>query len=342
MDRVEFINPQGSGANAYYRNTAPKKKSRKSLLIIIVLLVLVILGGFGVYFVYNDNDGYSYGGGEPYIGILHVEGTIQGDSATADTYQHDWLLQHIEYMKKDPSNQGIMLYVNSPGGSVYQADELYLELMEYKEKTNRPLYAYFGQQAASGGYYIAAGADKITANRNSNTGSIGVYMGPLIDVSTLLENLGISAEMITAGENKAMGSGFEPLTDQQRAIYQSYVDEAYQQFVEIVANGRNMDIETVKVLADGRMYTALQAKENGLIDEVSDFDTAKRAMLLETELECSFIDIKYAPQISMMDMLFSLQDTIREASASGKISEAESVLKLREEYSNFNVQYLAQ
>jgi len=344
MDRIEFTNPQsGGGSAAYYRTAAPKKKSRGPLLIIVVLIVLVILGGIGVFFVLSDDgDGFSYGGTEPYVGILYIEGTMTGDSSYADTYQHDWLLKNIEYMRKDENNQGLMIYVDSPGGSVYQADELYLELIEYKEKTNRPLYAYFGEMAASGGYYVAAGADKIFANRNSTTGSIGVYAGPFIDVSALLETLGVDIELVTAGENKAMGSAYMPLTEEQRAIFQSSVDEAYDQFVGIVASGRGMDIAKVEELADGRTYTAIQAKEAGLVDEVCDFDTAKRAMLLETELECGFAEIKYTPKTNMMDILLAVQSTVQDINVSGKVSEAEAALKLIEEYSSYTLQYLAQ
>lgn len=101
-----------------------------------------------------------------------------------------------------------------------------------------------------GGYYVSAGCDKIIANRNCWTGSIGVTLGTMYDVSELLDNLGIKTQTITSGANKAMGSSVEPMTKEQKQIYQSMVAEAYEQFTEIVAEGRNMSLSKVKKLAD--------------------------------------------------------------------------------------------
>ena len=113
-----------------------------------------------------------------------------------------------------------------------------MKLKEYKEKTKRPVYAYMGSMAASGGYYISAPADMIFANRNCWTGSIGVTIGTLYDLSGFLERHGIKAVTIASGRNKSMGSIVDPLTDEQRRIFQSLVDEAYDQFVNIVAEER--------------------------------------------------------------------------------------------------------
>ena len=132
--------------------------------------------------------------------------------------------------------------------------------------------------AASGGYYISAPCDKIIANRNCWTGSIGVTLGTMYDISELLDNLGIKTNTITSGANKAMGSNVEPMTSEQRAIFQSMVDEAYEQFVGIVAEGRDMKISKVKKLADGRIYTAKQALDNGLIDQIGTFEEAAADM----------------------------------------------------------------
>lgn len=109
----------------------------------------------------------------------------------------------------------MILFVNSPGGGVYESDELYLKIKEYQEQTECPVYAVMGSMAASGGYYISAPADKIVANRNTWTGSIGVTIGTLYDISGLLEQYGVKTETITAGRNKAMGSSVEPMTEEQ-------------------------------------------------------------------------------------------------------------------------------
>ncbi len=212
-----------------------------------------------------------------YIGILDISGTIQANSGTsslfaeAGGYNHDFLLSSVEDMMDDPLNKGILLSLNTPGGTVYEADELYLKLMEYKEKTGRPIYAYMHGTAASGGYYLAMAADEIYANRNTMTGSIGVIVSTY-DMSALYEKLGIKEVNIASGRNKAMGSPGTPMTEEQLGIYQSYVDEAYNQFVDIIAKGRNMDREQVLPLADGRIYSASQALDLDLIDGIDGYE----------------------------------------------------------------------
>ncbi len=222
---------------------------------------------------------------EEFIGVLNIVGEIGETSSSilnsSETYNHQLYMNYIDKMEKSDNNKGILLYVDSPGGAVYQSDELYLKLMEYKEVTNRPVWAYFASQACSGGYYIAMAADKIYANRNCWTGSIGVIIS-LVNCKKLYEKLGIKEIDITSGKNKAMGSSGLDLTEEQYDILQSLVDEAYDQFVEIVCDGRNLDEETVRKLADGRLYSALQAKEKNMIDEIGSLEDEKLAMEQET------------------------------------------------------------
>lgn len=269
----------GESEKIYEFNPQPskKKKGRKGLKIWIIVLVVVVAFGalisatlskaiIGKAETLPD---------ETYIAIIHVEGTIARDNVDswgrAVGYQHDFTIRAIDKMIKDANNAGIILYVDSPGGGVYESDELYFKIKEYKESTNRPVFSYMASMAASGGYYISAPADLIFANRNCWTGSIGVTIGTLFDVSGFLENHGIKTNTITSGSNKSMGSMVDPLTEEQRAIFQSLVDEAYNQFIGIVAEGRNMDEAQVKKLADGRIYTAAQALDVGLIDGVSTY-----------------------------------------------------------------------
>lgn len=207
-----------------------------------------------------------------YIAIVRVEGTIQEQADTnafgeAVGYQHATTLDYIDNLIDDSGNVGILLYVDSPGGTVYESEELYLKLKEYKEKTGRPIWDYMAHYAASGGYMVSMAADKIYANPNTTTGSIGVIMSGY-DMSGLYEKLGIRYVSITSGANKDSSQ----MTDEQIAIYQEQVDEYYNKFVGIVAEGRSMSEEDVKVLADGRTYTANQAIDNGLIDEIALYD----------------------------------------------------------------------
>lgn len=242
---------------------------------------------------------------DDYVGIINIVGEIQASDGVSSSYEynHDLYLDYIEKMEKSRTNKGILLYVNSPGGGVYESDEMYLRLMEYKEKTQRPVWAYFADQACSGGYYIAMAADKIYANRNTWTGSIGVIVS-LLNCKDLYDKLGIKEIDITSGKNKAMGSSGLDLTEEQRDILQSLVDEAYDQFVGIVAQGRNMDESGVRVLADGRIYSAKQAKENGLVDEIADLDEAKAAFADEEGFDSDIEFFTPENDLSIFDALF--------------------------------------
>lgn len=216
-----------------------------------------------------------------YVAVVRVEGTIQQQTDTSvwstdSGYQHTSTMSYIDKLIKDKNNKGIMLYVDSPGGAVYESEELYDKLMEYKEKTKRPVYDYMAYYAASGGYMTSVAADKIYANKNTTTGSIGVIMSGY-DMTGLYEKLGIRYVSITSGKNKDSSK----MTDEQIAIYQTQINEIYQSFVDKVAKGRNMSDEEVKELADGRTYTGEQALKNGLIDEISTYDEAKSALSKE-------------------------------------------------------------
>lgn len=252
-----------------------------------------------------------------FIGRINVIGTIQGSqtagfSAQSDVYNHTRSMEFVDKMIESENNKGILLYVDSPGGTVYHSDEMYLKLMEYKEKTGRPIYAYFASEACSGGYYISMAADHIYANRNTWTGSIGVVIS-LLNYKELADKLGVKFDYIVSGDNKSMGAATEELTDEQREILQSLVDEAYDQFTDIVASGRNMSKSKVIDLADGRLYSAKQALDNGLVDEILGFEDVKKDV-------CDKMDAKeiYTPETSggVMRYLYGLTSNIKKSSDS--------------------------
>lgn len=240
-----------------------------------------------------------------FIGVINVVGTIQGSQgsglSSGSGYNHSLYMKFVDKMMESDNNRGIMLYVDSPGGNVYESDELYLKLMEYKEATGRPVWAYFASEACSGGYYISMAADKINANRNCWTGSIGVIIS-LTNYKDLYDKVGLKEIDITSGANKAMGSGAAELTEEQRQILQDMVDEAYDQFVGIVAEGRNMDEAQVRKLADGRIYTAKQAIENGLVDELGSYEDMQEQF--ETAVGETGLEF-YAPEADSLTSLFS-------------------------------------
>ena len=278
-------------------DTKSKKRGGGVLFLIIVIAVALlalafgILNGFGVIKLpasafskkeknspVNINVGNfkfgNFSAKKKYVACLYITGVIEEAN---ELYNQEWLLDTIEGLEDDESNVGIMLVIDSPGGTVYEADEVYLALRKYKN-SGKQLWAYFKSMAASGGYHIACAADMIYANRNTMTGSIGVIIGPTIDATVLLDKLGIKATSFASGKNKGMLNYNSPLTDEQQQIMQGLVDECYEQFVGIVSSGRKMALSDVKALADGRVYTAKQAKENGLIDFVGTLENAQSRM----------------------------------------------------------------
>lgn len=204
-----------------------------------------------------------------YVGVLTIKGVIEEEN---NEYNQKWILETIELLKNDPQNRALLLKINTPGGSVYESDEVYTALRSYAQE--KPLYAYCASMAASGGYYIACAAEKIYANRNTLTGSIGVVSGQSVDITGLLEKAGVKITTITSGKNKNMLNYNEPLSAEQQSIMQSIADECYTQFTSIVAERRNIAISEVHEIADGRIYTAQQALDLNLIDGISDFNEA--------------------------------------------------------------------
>lgn len=212
---------------------------------------------------------------EPFVGVVRVEGTILNTASSdlfyTESYNHTDTLSFIEDLQNSDYNRGIVLYIDSPGGGVYESDELYLKLKQYSDTTARPIWTYMASQACSGGYYIAMASDLIFANRNTWTGSIGVIMS-LSNYKDLFDKIGIKTVLFTSGPNKAIGNGGTEMTPEQSQILQSLVDESYSQFLSIVSDGRNMDIETLKPIADGRIYTAQQALDLNLIDDIVTYE----------------------------------------------------------------------
>ncbi len=249
-----------------------------------------------------------------YIAVVEVLGTIQEETTdllyTSGTYLHTTTIEYIDDLIYDPENRGILLYVDSPGGTVYESEELYLKLMEYKKETKRPIWVYMAHYAASGGYMISMAGDKIYANPNTTTGSIGVIMSGY-DLTGLYEKLGVEYFSITSGEYKDSSD----MTDEQIEIYQSQVDECYERFVEIVKDGRNMSEKKVKQLADGRTYTAKQALKHGLIDEIALYEDMKDAMRKEFGYTEFYLKETHDYTNQWMSFFFQMKDLFPKSEA---------------------------
>jgi len=255
-----------------------KKQSKSGLLVLVIVVVMsIVLGAMNfidtknsspVQPVHKDMKIKLKKNRNGYIAKLNIEGIIQSHNRS---YNQEWILNTIKALKDDDSNKAIALFIDSPGGTVYEADAVYLALQDYKT-TGKKIYAYQGHIAASGGYYISCAANKIYANRNTLTGSIGVISGTSFDMTELLSKIGIKSKTIHAGKNKNMFNYNEPITAEQEKIMQSVCDSYYEQFINIVAQNRNMKNDEVKDLADGRIYTAKQALDNGLIDSIDSWE----------------------------------------------------------------------
>ncbi len=247
------------------------------------------------------------GGAAPPSGsfsVIRIQGEIasQGSGALGindPSYHHAATLAYIKSLAESENDQGILLYMNTPGGGVYESDEIYRALMDYREKTGRPVWAYMARTCASGGYYICMGAEKLLANYNTTTGSIGVYIA-LTDTSRLYGKLGIQTVLVRSGENKGVGTPGVAITQEQRDIFQATVDESYERFVQLIVEGRQMPRQEVLPLADGRIYTASQALENGLVDELTEWDGALEVFEKETGATA------YYPNFSRQTWLGSL------------------------------------
>lgn len=245
---------------------------------------------------------------EKRIAVVKVNGAIQdvgsGSLLSAVEYDHQFTLSQLQAIKEDETVKGVLLEVDTPGGGVYESRQLYDAIIELKEARDIPIYVSMGSMAASGGYYISAPADKIYAYSETWTGSIGVIMQG-INYGQLAEEYGIVFETLKSGPYKDIMSSTRPMTDEERVIMQSLVDEAYAEFVTVIAEGRGMSPEEVRKVGDGRIYTAKQAVNNGLVDEIGDSEATLQALRTDFELEdaqvfeYSYADTSWASLMSV-------------------------------------------
>ncbi len=208
------------------------------------------------------------------IVVIPLSGTITtGDSSlfSSSTITPGLVREYLTKAEKDPAVTAIVFRIESPGGEIEPCQEILLEIERVKE--TMPIVVSMGGTAASGGYYISTQADKIVALPTTQTGSIGV-ISQLINVEGLLEKLGIQIETFKGGKYKDMYWGFRELTPEEEEIMQEMINEYYEQFIDVVAEGRGLSKDDVRDLATGQLYSGAKAKELGLVDELGDLNTA--------------------------------------------------------------------
>lgn len=204
------------------------------------------------------------------ISVINVEGMIASDQS------NDTIVDMLKEAQKDPQIAGVIMQINSPGGSVYASEKIYKEIKKLQE-INKPVYAVMEELAASGGYYISAPCDKIYASNETWTGSIGVIMQSY-SLEGLFDEYGIKEQNITTGKMKDAGSPGSDMDDEEKEYFQGLVDSAFGRFVKVVSEGRDMSEKEVRKLADGRVYDGSQALENGLVDDIGDLEAAYKDM----------------------------------------------------------------
>lgn len=182
------------------------------------------------------------------------------------------VIHELKEFSRHESVKALVFRIDSPGGGVAASQEIYESVRRVREK-GIPVVASMGTVAASGGYYVACAADTIMANPGTTTGSIGVIL-ETIHISELLEKIGVRYEVVKSGRYKDIGSPHRPMTFEDRRQLQSYIDDAYEQFFDVVLKKRAMEKRALQNLADGRVFTGRQAQELGLVDLLGDYQDA--------------------------------------------------------------------
>jgi protease IV len=243
------------------------------------------------------------------IVILDVNGVIQdtGESGSllqSSGYNHQDFMKKLNYIKEDDSVKGIILKVNSPGGGVVESAEIHDKLAEIQKKSKKPVYISMGSMAASGGYYISTAAKKIYASPETMTGSLGVIMEG-INYEGLADKYGVDFVTIKSGKHKDIMSPTRKMTDEERKILQSMINNSYQGFVKVISEGRNLPVEQVKKIADGRVYDGRQAKELQLIDGFGYLDDVVKDMKKQEKLKGAKV-VRYSDSLGL-GSLFTMQ-----------------------------------
>jgi len=209
--------------------------------------------------------------GKDKIAIVYAQGEILYGEGNRDVIGQGTLMRALRKARENDNIKAVVLRVNSPGGSSLVSDIIWREVVLTKEV--KPVVVSFGNVAASGGYYLAVGADKIFAEPTTITGSIGVF-GTIPNIHELSKDLGINAEQVGTNENSVDYSFFEPMTERFRKQLEEGVEMTYDTFLERVADGRNMSKEAVNEVAQGRVWSGVDALELGLVDELGNLDDA--------------------------------------------------------------------
>jgi len=232
------------------------------------------------------------------IAIIHITGTIMPPFTS-------YTLKAIKQARNDAKVKGVLLVVNSPGGFVADSHQIYHRLKELREATSKPIYVAMDSLAASGGYYVAMGSGpegKIFAEPTTWTGSIGVII-PHYDVTELAEKVGVKATPLTTGQYKDSLSPFKKMSEDDTRVWKHLITQAYDQFLDVIVEGRSkLTREQIREYADGRIFSAKDARQYGLIDEIGYTEDAIEALKTKLNLDKARV-VQYERPASVIDLL---------------------------------------
>lgn len=255
-----------------------------------------------------------------HIAVLYAVGDIveSGEGGIVG----DKMVPEIINLADDENVSGLILRVNSGGGSAFASEQIW-EALEYFKSKDKPFYVSMGDYAASGGYYISCGADRIFADETTLTGSIGVF-GLIPDFSGLAtDKLGVTFSTVASSPNATFMSLTEPMTPDQTRSMQRYVEDTYEVFTSRVANGRNMSVDSVKAIAEGRVWVGATAIEIGLVDTLGSLSDAVAAMAHELDIPAEKT-VCY-PQIKNDIMEKLLEESSRMTEIQGLVLDRETL-----------------
>ena len=234
------------------------------------------------------------------IAVLYASGTIYNGNRYSDIYSERYI-QYIKDLAQDDNIKAVVLRVNSPGGSANASDEILYELQQLKQK--KPLIISFGDYAASGGYYISMAGDRIFAQNNTITGSIGVF-GVIPDAKNLANRNGIYSDVVSTNANSNMMSPFSGLSSGTLAITQRSVVNTYNRFVHFVSKNRKKTFEEIDAVGSGRVWSGKRAKEIGLVDEIGSLNDAVKYAASKANI-AEYEAVSYPAKVDKFEQIMS-------------------------------------
>jgi protease-4 len=239
----------------------PGQRRGKGVIVFVSILGLIFVVSYlvGRWEVF-EGKGFSFSNEK--VAVISIQGVLSESTEIIDQFKQ---------YEEEEDVKALVLRIDSPGGTVVAAQEIYAEIL--KLKVEKVVLASMGNVAASGGYYVACAAEEIVANPGTLTGSIGV-ISEYHNIEQLMEKVGLKSEVLKSGRFKDLGSQTREMTPEEKELLQDLIDNIHKQFIRDVANGRGRPIDEIEPLADGRIFTGEQAKENGLVDRLGSFEDA--------------------------------------------------------------------